>query len=97
MDDLKKNSMIQITLFDDVEAQEKPQQKLKLKPAPKREDFWEEASSVKSKRAIKNAVSSRKNVQVMKRKLAFIKRLRNHRKITDKEYQARKRRLLDQL
>jgi len=97
MDDLKKNSMIQITLFKDVDAKENPKQNLEIEPAPTQDEFWEEASSVKSKRAVKSVDSNRKNFQVMERKLAFIKKLRIHHKISDKEYHARKRRLLDQL
>ena len=94
MDDLKKNSMIQITLFDNKET-EYPEKNLELSSG--REENWEEASSVKNKRAVKEPGLSQKNFQVMERKLAFIKKLRRHKKITEKEYNVRKQRLLDQL
>ena len=97
MDDLKKNSMIQITLFRDEEMEESPQQNLERKPSRNLEGNWEEASNVKNKRVAQDPELKRKNFQMMERKLAFIKKLRKNNKITEKEYQARKQRLLDQL
>ena len=97
MDDLKKNSMIQITLFQENNAEENSQQNLESNPSETREDNWQEASNVKNIRAGKGLGLNQKNFQVMERKLAFIKKLRKHKKITEKEYQARKQRLLDQL
>lgn len=97
MDGLKKKSMIQITLFQDEDAQETPEKKLELEPSRAQEANWEEASNVKNNSAVKSNGLDKKNFQVMERKLAFIKKLRRHKKITEKEYQARKQRLLDQL
>jgi len=97
MDDLKKNSMIQITLFQEKGAEENLKLKLESEPSRTQEGHWEEASNVKNNRAISSIGLKQKNFQVMERKLAFIKKLRNHKKISEKEYQARKRRLLDQL
>ena len=90
--DLKKDSMIQITLF---EKEESPGND--LEPANDREEHWEEASNVKKKSLVSGAGRKQKNFRVMERKLAFIKKLRRHKKITEEEYHSRKQRLLDQL
>lgn len=97
MDDLKKNSMIQITLFDKKGIEGNPKENLETEPSTVPEKHWEEASNVKNNRAVKSDGLSKKNFQVMARKLAYIKKLREHKKISEKEYQARKHRLLDQL
>ena len=97
MDDLKQHAMIQITLFQNDNAEESPQQKLQGEPSRTGEENWLEASNVKNKRSIKDLGLNQKNFQVMERKLAFVKKLRKQKKITEKEYQARKQRLLDQL
>lgn len=97
MDDLKKDSMIQITLFDKKDAEENPEQKLELEPSGYQEENWEEASNVKHKRSVSSIGMSQKNFKVMERKLAFIKKLRKHKKISEKEYESRKQRLLDKL
>ena len=97
MDDLKKHAMIQVTLFQNDNAEESPQQNLEGEPSRTGEENWLEASNVKNKRSIKDLGLNQKNFQVMERKLAFVKKLRKQKKITEKEYQARKQRLLDQL
>ena len=97
MNDLKKHSMIQITLFQDKGAEENLPQNKESETSRTSEENWEEASNVKNKRAIIDLGLNQNNFQVMERKLAFMKKLREHKKITEKEYQARKQRLLDQL
>jgi peptidyl-prolyl cis-trans isomerase SurA len=97
MDDLKKNSMIEISLFEKEGAAKHSQQNLASEPSQTREEHWEEAANVKNKRVVKSVGLKQKNFQVMERKLAFIKKLRKHKKITEQEYQSRKQRLLDQL
>ena len=89
--------MIQITLFQENNTEEYSQQNVESDPLETREANWQEASNVKNKRAIKDVGLNQKNFQVMERKLTFIKKLRKYKKITEKEYQARKQRLLDQL
>jgi peptidyl-prolyl cis-trans isomerase SurA len=96
MDGLKKDSMIQITLFENEDTKEDSFAN-SLQPADIREAHWEEASSVKNKLTVKDPGLNRKNFQVMERKLAYIKKLRRYKKITEKEYLVRKQRLLDQL
>ncbi len=91
MDGLKKDSMIQITLFED----ESP--KDSLEPSNSQEEPWEEASNVENKRVVKDQGLNQKNFQVMERKLAFIKKLRRNKKISEKEYHVRKQKLLNQL
>jgi peptidyl-prolyl cis-trans isomerase SurA len=96
INDMKKDSMIQITLFDN-EGEQGETPVNALEPANDPEENWQEASNVKNKRAVKDLGLKQKNFQVMERKLAFIKKLRKHKKITEKEYLVRKQRLLDQL
>ncbi len=99
MDDLKKNSMIQITLFKNKDTEENPKKNMALEQEPSgaQEEHWEEAANVKKEKSMTGVGLKKKNFQVMERKLAFIKKLREHKKISEKEYQARKQRLLDQL
>jgi peptidyl-prolyl cis-trans isomerase SurA len=94
MDELKKDSMIQITLFDKKDVEEHPEQKLEQEPAGDQEENWEEASN---KRSVSTIGTKPKNFKVMERKLAFIKKLRKHKKISEQEYESRKQKLLDQL
>lgn len=96
IDDMKKDSMIQITLFENEGEQEETSGNA-LEPSNDPEENWQEASNVKNKRVVKDLGLKQKNFQVMERKLAFIKKLRKHKKITEKEYLVRKQRLLDQL
>ena len=96
IDDMKKDSMIQITLFEkEGEQEETPGDA--LEPSNDPEKNWQEASNVKNEQVVKDLGLKQKNFQVMERKLAFIKKLRKHKKITEKEYLVRKQRLLDQL
>lgn len=96
IDDMKKDSMIQITLFENEGEQEKiPGSSLEL--SNDSEENWQEASNVKNERAVKDLGLKQKNFQVMERKLAYIKKLHKYKKITEKEYLVRKQRLLDQL
>lgn len=96
MNGLKKDSMIQITLFENEDTKEDSSAN-SLQPADTREAHWEEASNVKNKQAVKDPGLNRKNFQLMERKLTYIKKLRRYKKITEKEYLVRKQRLLDQL
>jgi peptidyl-prolyl cis-trans isomerase SurA len=93
---LKKDSMIQITLFENEDVKEKSPGN-DLGPSNDREEHWEEASNVKNKRLVSSIGRNQKNFRVMERKLAFIKKLRRHKKISEEEYHSRKQRLLDQL
>ncbi len=96
--DLKKNAMIQVTLFENEDAgKENSELSLEEESSGADERHWEEASNVRNERAVKSVGLKQKNFQVMERKLAFIKKLRTHKKISEKEYQARKQRLLDRL
>jgi peptidyl-prolyl cis-trans isomerase SurA len=95
MDGLKKDSMIQVTLFENEDVKEESSAN-SLQSSDLREEHWEEASNVKNKQLMSPSLNQ-KNFQVMERKLAFIKKLRRHKKISEKEYLVRKQRLLDQL
>ncbi|GJL78127.1 MAG: hypothetical protein NPINA01_11160 [Nitrospinaceae bacterium] len=100
MNELKKDAMIQITLFEEKNPKENTNQDLFLEKAQtpsERETHWEEASNVKNKSALKNVGLKGNNFKEIKNKLSFIKRLRKHEKISEEEYQARKQDLLDQL
>ncbi len=96
INDLKKDAMIQITLFEDEDVKEESPGN-DPGPSNAREEHWEEASNVKSKRLVSSIARNQKNFRVMERKLAFIKKLRRHKKISEEEYHSRKQRLLDQL
>jgi peptidyl-prolyl cis-trans isomerase SurA len=63
----------------------------------KKQSQWEEASNVKRNHRGKNLSPNQNNFKEIKNRLAFIKRLRRHEKISEDEYQVRKRKLLDQL
>ena len=109
MDELKKGAMIEITLFQENNLMENPKQNPFLKRAQFSQDpskgqypgenkaQWEEASNVKNKNAVKTLGLKQNNFVEIKNRLAFIKRLRKNEKISEEEYQARKRKLLDQL
>jgi len=96
INELKKNSMIQITLFDNEDVKEKSSGN-DLEPSNDREEHWEEASNVKNKRLESSIGGKKKNFRVMERELAYMKKLRRHKKITEEEYHSRKQRLLNQL
>ncbi|MFQ5450121.1 MAG: peptidylprolyl isomerase [Nitrospinaceae bacterium] len=57
---------------------------------------WEEASNIK-KNNFTSVSRGKADFQLMERKLSYIKKLRMKRRISETEYQKRKRRLLDQL
>lgn len=109
MDELKKDAMIQITLFQDNKLMKNPEQDLFLEKAlssqdppkgrlpRKNKDQWEEASNVKNKKAAKILGLKQNNFKEIKNRLAFVKKLRKNEKISEEEYQARKRKLLDRL
>lgn len=109
MDELKKDSMIQITLFEDESLKDGPKRDMILEKArsldggPKRrmrarpENHWEEASNVRNQGAVKKLRLKRNEFVKIKNKLVFIKRLRKREKISKEEYRVRKRQLLDLL
>jgi peptidyl-prolyl cis-trans isomerase SurA len=112
MDEAKSGAMIQTTLFQDensVDSPDSPKQDLFLETAKsskvspkgkyrnKKQSQWEEASNVKRNHRGKNLSPNQNNFKEIKNRLAFIKRLRRHEKISEDEYQVRKRKLLDQL
>ena len=109
MDELKKDSMIQISLFEDERSKDNPNKDIILekatssKSSPKRrvraqaKNNWEEASNVRNKGTVKKLGLKKNKMVEIKNRLAFIKRLRKHEKITEEEYQDRKQKLLDQL
>ncbi len=107
--ELKSQAMIQITLFRDENLIDNPKQQLFLNKAKssqespeenglaEKQSYWEEASNVKNDKRGKNLSSKKNNFLEIKNRLAFIKRLRKHEKISEDEYHIRKRKLLDQL
>jgi peptidyl-prolyl cis-trans isomerase SurA len=109
MRELKSHAMIQKTLFQDSDKEDTPKRDLFLKKAklsqesPKaksrirKQSQWEEASNIKNKKRGKKLSSSKSKFLEIKNRLAFIKRLRKNEKISEDEYNLRKRKLLDQL
>lgn len=107
MEELKKGAMIEITLFQDQEKEESQSKQALLQTgpvenhspvmgeeAPEDKAGWEEASNAGKA----NGYGVNKTeFNAMEKKLTYIKKLRENRKISEGEYQERKRRLLDQL
>ncbi len=110
MDELKKEAMIEVTLFEDKSQKENRDKQLVLETESTEDDSrkgtgdieadeneWEEASNANKKRAASNVGLQRTQFTSMEKKLTYIKKLREKRKISEEEYQRRKQRLLDQL
>jgi len=104
IDELKSRAMIEVTLFQDNEIIEEPEKNLYLDQARSSQELsaekkrqWEEAANVKNKKRGSNIGLKQNHFKEIKNRLSFIKRLRKNEKISEGEYQARKRKLLDQL
>ena len=108
MMELKKSAFIEVSLFQDSDRNEdgktgsaiffEHDQSLATGGGRNMEadtGHWEEASRVRGRRTA--VAPDPSGFDAMERKLSYIKQLREKKKISESEYQERKKRLLDQL